>query len=165
MEHNNIASGMPKQNFYSNFLSFRWVKKSVAIEVISSLLILLFVYAALSKLRDYETFKSQLVKSPYISNMADFIAWSIPSGELTISILLAFKQTRLIGLYSSFFLMLVFTGYIYAMLHFSYFVPCSCGGVLSQMSWNQHFIFNIAFSVLSLLGIILTLKGNPPKAR
>jgi len=40
-------------------------------------------------------------------------------------------------------------------------LPCSCGGVLQQMTWNQHLIFNVVFTLLALFAIWLTRKkGN-----
>jgi hypothetical protein len=51
--------------------------------------------------------------------------------------------------------MLLFTGYIFIMLKYSSYLPCSCGGVLSNMSWKQHFVFNLAFSALALAGILI----------
>ncbi len=130
------------------------MKKALFTEIISSLFVILFTYAALSKLLAYSDFEFQLRRSPFITQMAGFVAWIIPVSELLIVFILLFKKTRLIGLYFSFFLMVLFTSYIYGMLRYSYFVPCSCGGVLSRMSWNQHLIFNILFSVLALWGIL-----------
>jgi hypothetical protein len=75
--------------------------------------------------------------------------------EIITSIFLIFKRTRLAGLYLSFFLMLLFTGYVFIMLRYSSYLPCSCGGVLSMMTWKQHFIFNLVFTGLSLAGIIV----------
>jgi uncharacterized membrane protein YphA (DoxX/SURF4 family) len=124
-------------------------------EIIASLLVILFTYAALSKLLDYGTFRFQLGRSPYLTKMAGMVAWAIPAAELITVAMLVLPCFRQAGLYASFFLLLLFSGYIYAMLHFSYYVPCSCGGVLSRMSWNQHFIFNLFFTALSLGGILL----------
>src|SRR5262245_13181963 len=106
------------------------MKRNLIIEIISSLLILLFVYTAISKLLDYDTFKVQLGKSPFINSFAGIVAWALPAGEIIVALALAFKKTRLLGLYVSLFLMTMFTAYIYAMLHYSYYLPCSCGGVL-----------------------------------
>lgn len=133
------------------------MKYNTIIEVISSLLILLFVYAALSKLFEFNSFKYQIHQSPFISNFSDAV-WLIPLLELMISAMLIFNTCRLIGLYSSFFLMLGFTIYIGSMLAFVKHRPCSCGGILRRLSWSQHFIFNISILILALLGIILQKK-------
>jgi len=136
------------------------MKKNTIVDIISALLLFLFVYAALSKLLDFDKFKYQLSQSPFITNISWLVVWAIPLGEILISILLITKRTRLTGLYLSFFLMLLFTGYIFIMLRYSAYLPCSCGGVLSNMSWKQHFVFNLAFTGLSLLGIMIQITGS-----
>jgi uncharacterized membrane protein YphA (DoxX/SURF4 family) len=134
------------------------MKKRIALELISSLLILLFVYAAVTKLLDYSTFKLQLGKSPFITAFAPTIAWALPIGEILVGLALAFKPTRLLGLYAALFLMTMFSAYIYTMLHYSYYIPCSCGGILSKMGWTTHLWFNIGFTLLSIIGIILETR-------
>lgn len=129
--------------------------KNLAAEVISSLLILLFVYTAISKLLDYQPFRMQLSKSPFITAYAVTISWALPLVEVLVAGLLLFNRTRILGLYTSLFLITMFTTYIYAMLQYSYDIPCSCGGVLAKMSWTQHLWFNIGFVVIAITGILL----------
>ena len=129
--------------------------KQLVIEIISSLLVLLFVYAAVSKLIDYQKFSVQLGQSPLLTAFAGWVAWIVPTVEIIISIMLAIPKFRLAGLYASFSLMVMFTSYIVAITKFSEYVPCSCGGVLQNMSWNQHLVFNLGFVLLSLTGILL----------
>lgn len=136
-----------------------WLRKDTTIEVICCLLILLFIYSSLSKLSDYDRFVVQLSKSPYITAYADLIAWSIPATEILIALLLVIKRARLLGLYASFFLMSLFTAYLIIMLNFSYYIPCSCGGVLEYLSWNQHIVFNAFFIILSSAGAIMQHKN------
>lgn len=130
-------------------------KKTITVEVICFLFIALFVYAATSKLIDYQKFQIQLGQSPLLTAFAGLVAWIIPVTEIGISIMLAWPKLRLTGLYLAFGLMVVFTGYIIAITRFSDYVPCSCGGVLQNMSWNEHLAFNIGFVLLSLIGILL----------
>jgi hypothetical protein len=131
------------------------IKKSAVAEIISSLLVLLFMYAAITKLLDYSTFKLQLAQSPFITKFSGFTVWSLPSSEILVSLVLVNKKFRLLGLYASLFLMTMFTAYIYAMLHFSFYIPCSCGGIISKMDWTQHLWFNTFFVILSIVGILL----------
>ncbi|NSL86944.1 hypothetical protein ECE50_008895 [Chitinophaga sp. Mgbs1] len=131
------------------------MQKNKVLEIIASPLICLFTYAGLSKLIAYQTFINQLGQSPFISKYAATIAWAIPAIELLIVLLLLFKRYRSVGLYASFFLMALFTGYIFAMLRFSEQLPCSCGGVLAVMNWQQHLWFNIFFTCLALSGVII----------
>lgn len=119
------------------------------------LFILLFVYAALSKVLDYETFSLQLAQSPLLSAYAEIIALSVPSLEVIIALLLVIPRFRILGLYAAFTLMVMFTAYIYIILNFSDFVPCSCGGVLEKLSWTQHLIFNVALIILAGVAVLV----------
>ena len=119
------------------------------------LFIALFCYAATSKFLDFQTFKMQLGQSPLLSPFAEWIAVLVPLTEFVIVVLLLFPKFRLYGLFASFTLMMLFSGYIYVILNYSSFVPCSCGGILEKMTWNQHLIFNSFFILLAILGVII----------
>ncbi|HLF53266.1 MauE/DoxX family redox-associated membrane protein [Flavobacterium sp.] len=129
--------------------------KTNVLKVICYGYIFLFIYAAFSKLLDFETFKVQLGQSPLISAYAEWIAFSIPAIEIIISILLMIPRYRYLGLLSAFSLMIMFTAYIIIILNYSSFIPCSCGGILSEMNWTQHLIFNIGFVLLAIIGLVL----------
>jgi putative oxidoreductase len=131
-------------------------KKQVTLECVCSLLILLFLYASISKFMDFKTFIDQMNNQPLPNSWTPFLAWSIPLLEVAISFSLIFEYTRLIGLYASLVLMTIFTVYTGLVLfHFFPYVPCSCGGVISQLTWPQHFLLNLTYVSLSILGIIL----------
>jgi len=127
--------------------------KKLLLELPAVLLTILFTYASISKLLQYNTFRFQLGQSPFITGYSGSIAWSIPAIELITTALLMLPATRLKGFYLSYGLMILFTVYIYAILHYSYFIPCSCGGILSRMNWEQHLVFNIIFTLIALTGI------------
>ena len=132
------------------------MKRNAAITLIASFFVLLFAYAALSKLETYQTFSFQLSRSPFITRFASLTAWSLPLGEILTALALVIPATRLTGLYASLFLMTLFTAYIFVMTHYSYYTPCSCGGILSKMNWTVHFYFNIGCLFLALIGIWLS---------
>ena len=134
------------------------MKRNLIIEFIGSLLILLFVYTAISKLLDYTAFKSVLSKSPLIGENAGIVALALPITEVLVAVLLFVPRTRVWGLYGSVALMSVFTLYLAYMINFTPKLPCSCGGVLKQMTWNQHLVFNLFFLALSLTGLVLERK-------
>ncbi|WP_321345224.1 MauE/DoxX family redox-associated membrane protein [uncultured Draconibacterium sp.] len=138
---------------------------SIIVTVTSYLYILLFVYSGISKLLDYETFTVQLAQSPLLSAYAGIIAPAVIGLELVLALLLIPKNTRLIGLYASLFLMVAFTIYIYLILNYSDFVPCSCGGIIEKMNWTEHMIFNIAFVILALIAIVLSEKEKHTSKR
>lgn len=122
--------------------------------------IVLFIYASISKVLDFENFQIQLAQSPLLSAYAELISYAVILTELLISGLLIFPKTIKFGLYASFGLMVAFTIYIYLILNYSDFIPCSCGGILEKMSWHTHLIFNVACVALSLTSIIILEKAE-----
>lgn len=130
-------------------------KKKIALEIICFLFILLFTYAAVTKLMDYQKFTVQIGQSPMLTPFANWLAWVVPTSELIIAVMLSVNRFRLIGLYVAFTLMVMFTAYIVAILQFSETIPCSCGGVLESLGWTEHLIFNIGFVVMAMGGILL----------
>lgn len=123
---------------------------------ISFFLILLFVYASVSKLNDFENFQLQIGQSPILGTYPKTFSFATIFCELAIVVLLSIRNLRLIGLYASLGMMAAFTLYIYLILNFSGSIPCSCGGILEKMDWNEHFIFNLACVVLIIIAVILT---------
>lgn len=134
-------------------MKFYFKYKNVLLEFICFLFILLFVYAAVSKLLVFDEFKIQIGSSPILYAFSDWMVWAVPSIEILISLMLIIPKFRLLALYASFSLMVMFTAYIFIILNFSDSVPCSCGGVLEKLGWTEHLIFNIAFVALAVIGI------------
>ncbi|WHT39521.1 hypothetical protein QNH98_02135 [Myroides sp. mNGS23_01] len=126
--------------------------------IVSYFYILLFVYAAISKLITFEAFQVQLTQSPLLSAYANIIAYLVLGAELLFALLLCTKTTRLLGLYLSYGLMVAFTLYIYVILNYSDFIPCSCGGILEKMGWTEHLWFNIIVSLLALVALFFLIR-------
>ena len=124
-------------------------------DIICGFLILLFTYAAISKLTDRPHFQAVLAQMLLMKHGAGFISFALPITELAVCALLFMPDTRLLGLFTSFGLMLGFTLYIGFMILYAPHLPCSCGGVLEQMSWMQHLVFNLVFITLSATAIKL----------
>jgi hypothetical protein len=129
--------------------------RTIVVEIISVLFIMLFLYASLSKLLDYGKFRVQLGQSPLLTQFAGWMIWAVPALEIVIVGMLAIHKLRSTGLYGSFALMILFTGYIIAITKFSEFIPCSCGGILQNMSWGQHLHFNLGFVILGVVGVLI----------
>lgn len=129
--------------------------KTIFIEVTAALFVLLFIYTAIMKLRDIPFFIGSMNHSPILRPYAPFLSVYIPSVELIIAILLILPFTRYAGLVCASLLMLIFTAYIAYILLYSDQLPCSCGGVIQQMKWPAHLIFNILFLLMGTSSIVL----------
>lgn len=132
--------------------------KTRFVEIVSYFFILLFCYASISKIMDFENFQYQIGQSPLLSSFANIISYGILAVELFVSALLIFEKTRRPGLYFSFVLMVLFSFYIYIILSYSEFVPCSCGGILEKMGWRTHLIFNLATVALSASALLIQAR-------
>lgn len=125
------------------------------VHIICLLCIFLFVYAAVSKLLDFNTFENQLGQSPVLSSYAQWVVWLVPALEIFVALAISLPRFKKWGLYGFFTIMVMFTAYIFIILNFADFVPCACGGILEKLGWQEHLLFNIGFIVLSLIAILL----------
>lgn len=141
------------------------MKKNDYIRSIALALLVLLLYAALSKLLDYEKFQSQLANQVFPVWSVPILVWLIPVVELLTAILLASCRLRVWGLYCSALVMCVFTLYMgLVLLNVFDRVPCNCGGVFQSMGFASHFVFNLFFLILSITGIYLSKTLNTPNA-
>jgi len=133
------------------------MKRTHIPDMITLLLIFLFVYTASSKLMDFGQFKVQMHHQAIPHRAVQVLIYILPVTEIVAAALLLFPKTRLWGLYMAFVLMVLFTGYAGLVL-VNYFghIPCSCGGVLKYMGWKSHFFFNLFFLLLTVIGIYIT---------
>lgn len=125
------------------------------VTVLSCLFIILFVYAAGSKYNENDVFLSQVGQSPMLTWWASVVVVLVPAMEVVIALLLVFKITRLVGLYAFFTMMVMFSTYIIMITRYSDFVPCSCGGILANMTWGTHLQFNLLFVALAAFAIVI----------
>ena len=132
--------------------------KSVLSNIIGGLFILLFTYTALSKLAGYARFRFVLSTAPLVHHYAGWIAAIIPAAELAIAALIFIPSTAKKGLIAGVCLLSVFTIYLVFMILTYPNLPCSCGGVIQQLSWQQHIAFNIFFITAGLAGIYMQNK-------
>lgn len=126
--------------------------------IIAALFIFLFAYTAINKLVKLDEFKHVLSNADYIGKNAGFVSWSIILAEWVAVLLLIYVPIRWLGFYLTFLLMTLFTGYILLMLLTSSHLPCSCGGIISQLSWWQHLFLNIFLTIVTVIAIIIEKK-------
>lgn len=133
--------------------------KAIFKSTVPPLLVLLFTYAAFSKLFTFSDFDQQLHNQSFPSWLADFLLYFLIPAEIITALLLCFKRTVIVGLLFSSVLLLAFTAYI-ALVLADYFdkTPCSCGGVLKWLGWKSHLIFNLVFTALTITSLTIHLK-------
>ncbi len=128
--------------------------------IISYFFAFLFIYTSVSKILDFEKFQVQISQSPILSPYSHFISYGVIITELVIVGLLITSKIMRMGLLAFCGIMSAFTMYIYLILNYTGSVPCSCGGIIESMSWDQHLTFNIACIILAVVAIVITFKKN-----
>ncbi|MHB8205897.1 MauE/DoxX family redox-associated membrane protein [Mucilaginibacter sp.] len=136
------------------------MKKMLLTQICVALILLLFAYTATSKFLDYErfVFQMRLAPLPLMKLFAPILGWLMPVIEILIAIGLLFSRFRLKALYVSVILLVLFVLYITGMLLTNQHLPCTCGGIISNMSWKQHLIFNMVFIIIALTAILKLKK-------
>src|SRR5690606_19645424 len=89
------------------------------------------------------------------------ISWVVPTLEIVLALLIAIPKTRLNGYYGALGLMVAFTIYVTGIVFISPYAPCSCGGIITLLSWPQHLIFNGGLIILAFVAIRFLKKGSP----
>ncbi|HVI47907.1 MAG TPA: MauE/DoxX family redox-associated membrane protein [Chitinophaga sp.] len=128
--------------------------KRILLEVITAFLVLLFVYTPTSKLISFDEYKLAMAAQPLAPFIRTTLIYALPAVEYIVVVLLIIPRTRRMALYASLVLLSLFTGYI-ILIQVNYYgrIPCTCGGIIQQMSWEDHLLFNIAFILATILAI------------
>jgi uncharacterized membrane-anchored protein len=135
--------------------------RAIFINAVCFLFITMFVYAAVSKWLIFNVFVAQINKQPFDDKYTPLLVWAIPVSEVTVSLLMVFDRTRLLGLRIGTAMMILFTGYIILiMMHFFGKVPCACGGAITEFSWTQHLFFNLFFVCTGVWALLLMRKDK-----
>lgn len=129
------------------------------VSAICPLLILLWVYAAVSKLIDFDQSRAEMLNQVFPDFVGHILARAVPAAEITAALLLIMSRTVTAGLKLSLLLLTAFSVYIaLVMLNVFGRIPCSCGGILKEMTWGQHLVFNLFFLMLTLIALLFTIK-------
>lgn len=134
--------------------------RELIFDIITFLFIILFVYTAASKIITFSEFVNVLRHSPLLGKVNLLVAYSIPSVEILLSVVLIVNKTKKIGLVLSLILMVIFTIYLIYMVSLGGKLPCMCGGVISMFTWKQHIWFNILFILIAISGLMIQKKNK-----
>lgn len=131
-------------------------RQSIFLKYTSGIISLLWFYAAGSKWVAFHDFTSAMHKQALWPALEEALIYGLPLIEFVVAILLLYSQTLTPGLYASAGLLFAFSVYIiFVLLHAFGQVPCACGGLIEDMGWTFHLVFNLAFLALTLTNILV----------
>lgn len=130
------------------------MKKENIIKIVAIIIACLFAYAAITKLADYDKSSWEMRNQIFPAWMASILTWLVPTTELVLALLVVIPVARKKALFASSILLILFTIYI-AVVMTGVFgrVPCSCGGILKNMGYGTHIIFNLLFISLAIIAL------------
>ncbi|OJV51000.1 MAG: hypothetical protein BGO31_11070 [Bacteroidetes bacterium 43-16] len=129
--------------------------RKILSEIFVYFIALLWLYTSVYKFLQLDNGIEQLSNSPFVAPFATWFGYGLPIIELALCVLLLFSTTRKYALYGSIALLTVFTIYIIVILNFYRSeVPCTCGGIISKLSWKNHIYFNLTFILMGILALV-----------
>ncbi|WP_410688329.1 MauE/DoxX family redox-associated membrane protein [Chitinophaga filiformis] len=129
------------------------MKKDIIVTLLGAVIVLTFLYTASDKLIKFNDYTEIMGRQPLPAWSKPILIWGIPSSEFIVSMLLFIPKTRRLGFVGATILMILFTGYIgLALIHAFKYVPCICGGIFRNMSWENHFLINVALLAIAASG-------------
>ncbi len=131
----------------------RLFSSGIITEICALILALLFTYSGIAKLYDWQATKVAMYNQVIPDWSKDLLLYGIPTIELVLAVLLLVPKLRRIGFIASTMLMGFFSAYVaWVWFGLAGRVPCSCGGVISSLTWGQHLILNLVFLGISVVG-------------
>lgn len=126
----------------------------MATEAVSLILAFVFAYTAIAKVYDWNATKLAMYNQVIPDWSKDLLLYGIPMMEVVVALMLFIPRWRYRGFLVSLMLMLAFTGYV-AWIWFGLAgrVPCSCGGIISSLTWGEHLVLNLGLTGLSVWGV------------
>lgn len=123
----------------------------------ASSLIFLWIYTGLDKLIGFDKSRKAFHNQTLSSELAEILTYTVPVIELLLALLLLFSVTRWWGYLGSILVLTVFATYV-GLIWVGAFprVPCNCAGILESLGWTEHFVLNLGFIAVSVLGLYLT---------
>lgn len=124
------------------------MKSKTFVEIVTAFLVILFTYTAVGKILNIDNFRLTIKLVPVVGHFAYPLSMIVPFAEaITVICLLKYRQ---LGLYLSAVLMAAFTLYVVYVIYFSMHIPCSCGGIIRQLTWKQHLLFNSLTTIIAI---------------
>ena len=135
--------------------------KTNASLILKYLIAFLFIYAGTYKITDINLFASQMYQSPLLpGRLVPILSIFVPIFEILLGFLLIFSKLDYYLLRISLSLMIFFSTYLIMLFTLYDKPPCACGGILNNMGYPEHIIFNIFFTILSAIAIFIYEKPS-----
>lgn len=131
---------------------------------IAGIMVFYFLFTVTMKLLSIDQYRINVSKLPFIGNHASMWIWSSMGVKLISSMLLCSNRTIRIGLISALVINFLFAAYICVTIFTSQYLPCSCAGITSSLSWQEQQLVSCALVALPLIALVLLYKYRYSKS-
>lgn len=126
--------------------------------IISYMMAMLLAYTATRKLLDYASYEAHVrdveLFAPDLAVWAARAAIAVEYG-LALILLVPLGRIQIWGWKGVALLMAIYGYYVYHVLHYAPFTPCSCKGVTEKLSWTGHGFLIMGLALLALAILLL----------
>ncbi len=127
------------------------------IDIIVYAIIFLFAFSFISKLLTYNDFTTQLQRSLPLLKLnfdANYPSIAYLAMNFLVVLFLTFPESHRVGLLMSLFCLAIASSYILAMMFIAEYLPCRCLGILPNIGWVGHLVFNAILLILIILPLL-----------
>jgi hypothetical protein len=116
-----------------------------------------YFYSGVDKLIHFDEFVVNFSKSPFApSEFINEVAFCVVGTELGICFLCFFNKFQKLACLLFMIISFIFSGYVFLMITYSPYLPCSCGGLINFLTWNEHLVLNILLTTISGYATIIS---------
>ncbi len=129
--------------------------REFAVQMITYMLLCLWVVVASRKLFDYSAFRQAMLDQPFEDKYGIVLSYLLPLIQLSAAVLFIFEKTRRYGFLLTILLMIAFSWYITLVLKRKWgFIPCYCT-LEFPTDWKGHLWINGIIAVFAIVGLLL----------
>ena len=126
----------------------------------TTFLMVILTISGISKLLNLSSFKETLFEIGFSKKLSTILIYIVPSVELLIVILLIFKQTQYVGLFSTLILCLAFICVTLYSLKSSKKIKCNCFGSLTEEKLGVNTFAHITLLIIPVLYILFSKESK-----
>lgn len=133
--------------------------RSIVARVLAIVLAGMLLYTATKKVMDLKAFAAHIEVLPFIRTWMTYVLTAIVLIiEYGLAVVLLYYPIKRWVYLAVIALIIVYSAYIYAILHHALVLPCSCQGAFKSLSWEQHYLVNAAVAAVALTNFILVYR-------
>ncbi|MBF8457241.1 hypothetical protein IV494_08600 [Kaistella sp. G5-32] len=132
------------------------------VTVLAYFFVVVFIYATVQKVFDFETFSNQLNVAPQLGSYGAMVASLIVILQVLIVVLFCWRKSRFFGFSITVVMLGIFSIYM-AVILLQKTLPCECLGIIKGLNWKQNFAFTLFLLLIGVMGLLGSAQERKKK--